>query len=219
MYKTFFSCLGNRRHFYLFVLCFLCASIAGCSGDDTSPSTTRCAGGISMPDAPLVKYSLVAVGNAGNNSDTTGFGGVAYPYQIGQYGVTIAQYTQFLNAVAKTDRFELYDANMASDLNIAGISRSGSPGTYTYTIMINDGLSSNRPIAYVNWFNAARFANWMSNGQPSGPQSATTTENGAYDLSNASNGIAVTKNECNPNTNTAVAFWIPSENEWYKAAY
>jgi len=219
MYKKFFSCLGNHRRFYLLALGFFCASIAGCSSDDTSSRTTSCAGGISTPDAPLVQYSLVTVGNAGNNPDTTGFGAVAYPFQIGQYDVTIAQYTQFLNAVAKTDRFELYDANMASDLNIAGISRSGSPGNYTYAVMINDGLSSNRPIAYVNWFNAARFANWMSNGQPTGPQSASTTENGTYDLSNASNGIAVAKNECNPNTNTAVAYWIPTENEWYKAAY
>ncbi len=113
--------------------------------------------------------------------------------------------------MAKTDRFELYDANMASDLNIAGISRSGSPGNYTYAVMINDGLSSNRPIAYVNWFNAARFANWMSNGQPTGPQSASTTENGTYDLSNASNGTRplITPKTMHPHRYRVTTFMRP----------
>jgi len=59
----------------------------------------------------------------------------------------------------------------------------------------------------------------MSNGQPSGSQSSSTTENGAYDLSTAANGMAVPKNTCNPNTGAAVAYWIPTENEWYKAAH
>ena len=37
-----------------------------------------------------------------------------------------------------------------------------------------------RPITYMSWSDAARFANWVSNGQPSGPAGLATTENGVY---------------------------------------
>jgi len=194
-------------------------SIVGCSNSDSSSTSSNCSGGFTQPAAPSVQYSLVTIGNPGNSADTTGFGAVNYAYQIGKYDVTIAQYTAFLNTVAKTDTNSLYNTNMTTDLNIAGIARSGTSGSYVYSVMNNGGDSSNKPIAYVSWFNAARFANWMSNGQPSGSQSSSTTENGAYDLSTAANGMAVPKNTCNPNTGAAVAYWLPTENEWYKAAY
>ena len=194
-------------------------SIVGCSNSDSSSTSSNCSSGFTQPAAPSVQYNLVTVGNPGNSADTTGFGSVSYSYQIGKYDVTIAQYTAFLNAVAKTDANGLYNTNMTTDLNIAGITRSGTSGSYIYSVMNNGGDSSNKPIAYVSWFNAARFSNWMSNGQPSGSQSSSTTENGAYDLSTAANGMAVPKNTCNPNTGAAVAYWIPTENEWYKAAH
>jgi len=80
-------------------------------------------------------------------------------------------------------------------------------------------MRSNRPITYVNWFDSARFANWMANGQPTGAQSSTTTENGAYNVNGATSGTAPAKNVTNPNTSAAPTFFIPNENEWYKAAY
>jgi sulfatase modifying factor 1 len=166
-----------------------------------------------------IAYELVSVGNPGNADDATGFGGVAYAFRIGKYAVTIGQYAAFLNAVAATDTYALYDASMSSDLNSAGISRSGSPGSYTYGAMDNDGSSTNRPITYVSWFDAARFANWMANGQPRGAQDETTTENGAYALNGATSGVAVVRNAVNPNTGAAPTYFIPLEDEWYKAAY
>jgi sulfatase modifying factor 1 len=161
-----------------------------------------------------ITYDLVPVGDAGNAADTTGYGAVAYEYQIGKYDVTIGQYTAFLNAVAATDTHGLYDLSMGTDLNVAGISRAGASGSYVYSAINNGGDSSNRPITYVNWGAAARFANWMANGTPSGLQSHSTTENGAYTMSSGG-----TRNATNPNTGSAPIFFIPSENEWYKSAY
>jgi len=164
---------------------------------------------------PEVVIQWVPVGDSGNANDPlTGslYGGVDHEYRIGAYEVTIGQYAKFLNAVAVTDTYGLYNQAMGTDLNVAGISRSGSPGSYTYTVMNNGGDSSNRPITYVSWFNAARFANWMHNGQPTGLQRATTTEDGAYTLNGATSGFA-------PTRNAAAQFAIPTENEWYKAAY
>ena len=170
-------------------------------------------------EAAPVNYQMVAVGDAGNPADANGLGAVGYAYAIGKYDVTIGQYTAFLNAVAKTDTYDLYDGRMATDLNVAGISRSGAAGSWAYAVIDNGGSSANRPITYVSWFDAARFANWMANGQRSGSQSGVTTENGAYTLGGAVSGAAPALNATNPNTAAAPTFWIPTENEWYKAAY
>ena len=167
--------------------------------------------------AGAVSIDMVTVGNAGNANDTGGglIGAVAYDYQIGKYDVTIGQYTSFLNAVAKTDTYSLYNSSMGTDLNIAGISQTGGSGSYTYSVL----GSANRPITYVSWWDSARFSNWMANGQPTGAQTSTTTENGAYNVNGATSGIAVAKNATNPNTSAAPTFFIPNQNEWYKAAY
>ena len=173
--------------------------------------------------------AMVTVGNPGNAADaragTDSFGGatygaVAYSYKIGTYDVTVAQYTAFLNAVAATDTYELYDAQMALDTdytgNISLITRFGSSGSYTYAVA---GSMGNRPIVFVSWFDCARFSNWISNGQPSGAQISTTTENGAYTLNGATSDNNVAQNATNPNTGLAPTHRLPTENEWYKAAY
>ncbi len=100
-----------------------------------------------------VTIQTVHVGDRGNandspaNSNTTnGTGGVAYSYNIGKYDVTLTQYTAFLNAVAHSDPNSLYSNFMATDLNVAGISRSGTSGSYSYSV-IGDVAASQRPIS------------------------------------------------------------------------
>ena len=153
----------------------------------------------------LVTIETVTVGDAGNAADTTiaCFGAVADVFAIGKYEVTIGQYTTFLNAVAATDTYSLYNPGMTTDQNVAGITRAGSSWSFSYSAIGSD----NRPITYVSWFGAARFANWMNNGATTG----ASTETGAYTLNGATSGI-ITKNE-------GATWWIPAEDEWYKAAY
>ena len=166
-----------------------------------------------------IRLDLVTVGDANNSTDPlTGFGAVDHKYQISTKAITIGQYTRFLNAVARKDPHHLFNPSMQSDLNIAGIKRTGRSGRYHYSVIDNTGSSADRPITYVSWFDAARFANWMSNGQRIGKQSRATTEDGAYALHAAWKG-APAKNTINPNTGASPSFYVPSENEWYKAAY
>ena len=166
--------------------------------------------GISPPSAnsapvtpALLAMSMVTVGDAGNAADTTSYGAVSYSYQIGKYDVTGSQYTAFLNAVGSTDTYGLYNASMGTDTHVAQISRSGTAGTYTYAVMNGTG---SRPITYVSWWDGVEFANWMSNGQPSGAQTSTTTENGAYNVNGATSGNAVAANATNPNTDPLPKF-------------
>ena len=68
-------------------------------------------------------------------------------------------------------------------------------------------------MTYVSWFDAARYCNWEHNECPTGVQDASTTERGAYTLDGANEGgLDITRNP-------GAKYWIPSEDEWYKAAY
>jgi len=157
-----------------------------------------------------ITIPTVAVGNPGNAPGLTGYGSVGYSYSIGTYEVTAGQYTAFLNAVAATDTNALYNTTMAFLISGDGIRRTGSSGGYQYTV---HPVLVNRPVTFVSFWDAARFANWLHNGQPTGLQSAATTEDGAYTLTPA--GI-------DANTITRNAGWqwaVTSEDEWYKAAY
>lgn len=175
--------------------------------------------------APLV-IETVTIGNPGNpgeqsritSSDYNFYGGVAYTFAIGKYEVTAGEYTVFLNAVASTDAHGLYDTRMDYDAdatrNGCNIKRDGSPGSYTYSVAPD---WANRPVNYVSWADAVRFVNWLHNGQPTGVQDATTTEDGSYFL----NGIHESNDGQLENvTRKPGATWvIPTEDEWYKAAY
>lgn len=182
--------------------------------------------GIPRSFVPPPFYDMVLVDNPGNTADTTGYGSVAYNFHIGKNHVTIGQYTEFLNAVAKSDPRTLYNSSMNSDQRIRGIERAGSDGSYVYTVVGPNGTNpvgaqsaANRPITFVSWFDAARFANWMSNGRPTGSAGSTTIDDGAYNLGSSTTGTAPAKNLTNPNTGAAPTFYIPTEDEYYKAAY
>ena len=153
----------------------------------------------------VLTMDYVSVGHAGNAADpTTGFGAVAYDYQIGKYEVTNAQYGVFLNAVdpGGTNTKDVYNANMGSNARGGITYTAGAASGAKYTIRTNMG---DKPVNFVSWYDAARFTNWLHNGQGSG-----STETGAYTL-DLNIGL-ITKN-------VGATVYLPSENEWYKAAY
>ena len=78
----------------------------------------------------------------------------------------------------------------------------------------------NKPVNWVSWYDQVRFCNWLHNGQPSGLQDGSTTEDGAYTLAGATSiGTGSDPTHGANGRNAGALFWLPSENEWYKAAY
>jgi formylglycine-generating enzyme required for sulfatase activity len=166
---------------------------------------------IAAPVSAQVTFEWVTVGNPGNAEDPfnsgfiPGIGSVADEYRIAKHEVTNDQYAEFLNAVAATNTNGLYSTGMDSDAR-GGITQSGLSGSFTYSVKANMG---NKPVNFVSFFDAMRFVNWLHNGQPTGAQGAGTTEEGVYTISN---GVSETRA-------ASAQFFIPTENEWYKAAY
>jgi len=170
----------------------------------------------------LASLSFVTVGNPGNVADpSTGYGAVGYTYQMGKYDVTLAQYTAFLNAVAKTDTYGLYNSYMGSDYPTQGISQSGSQGSLSYSVTGSATGAANMPAFDVTWGDAARFCNWLDNGQPTtGVENSTTTEDGAYALNGAiTNSQLMAVASPSHSGAGAATYFLPSENEQYKAMY
>ena len=162
----------------------------------------------------MITIDTVSVGDANNGNDTTtGFGGVSYNYYVGTHEVTNSQYVSFLNAVdaSGSNPNSIYNASMGSN-NRGGISFNSSAASGSmYSTKTN---FANKPVNYVSFWDAARFANWLTNGQGSGD-----TETGMYNLNGITNpaNTSVTRQLDFSLGQNGVA--ISSENEWYKAAY
>jgi sulfatase modifying factor 1 len=173
--------------------------------------------------ARAVVIQTVPVGSPGNAPDTrvmttdgtSGYGAVPYNYRIGTYDVTIAQYAEFLNAKASVaDPYGLWNLEMGEVGNPdAGINRAGS-GPYSYSV--KSGFA-NKPVLYVDFHNAVRFVNWLQNGQGNGD-----TESGTYTITGGASGTVLVPDGTQRMTwaTTNSFHWLlPSENEWYKAAF
>jgi formylglycine-generating enzyme required for sulfatase activity len=75
------------------------------------------------------------------------------------------------------------------------------------------------PVVDVDYWDTLRFVNWMNNGEGN-----ASTETGAYALTGGNtDGYGTPSNAssllANPQHNAGAKVWLPSENEWYKAAY
>jgi formylglycine-generating enzyme required for sulfatase activity len=162
----------------------------------------------SIANAGIIEW--VTVGDPGNTADTApaGFGAVATSFRIMKFEFTNQQYTDFLNSVdsSGTNPYSVYNTSMGSNAR-GGIAFTpgNAPGS-KYEIRTDMG---DKPVNYVSWFDAARVANWLMNGATS----SSDTETGAYTLvGGQTTGTA-------PAVNSNATFYLPTEDQWYKAAY
>ncbi|MCE2815505.1 MAG: SUMF1/EgtB/PvdO family nonheme iron enzyme [Planctomycetaceae bacterium] len=137
---------------------------------------------------------FVTIGNPNNAADTKGSpssaGAVGYEYGIGKFEVS-------------EDMIEKYNANF---------------GTANNLVITKDTRGTAKPATSVSWNEAARFVNWLN----------TSTGNQAaykFTTSGVNDNIALwTSGDAgydvnNKYRNSLAKYFLPSYNEWYKAAY
>lgn len=168
--------------------------------------------------ADVIVPDMVHVGDVGNAAYTgnpefpgpVGVGSVNHYYLIGRTEVTNTEYAAFLNAIGQQNANGVYNANMGvtSTGTFGGIIQGGTSGSFTYTTAAG---FENKPVNWVTWFSAARYVNWLENGQPV-DASGAAVNSGAYNVGTATSGNIVTR--------TAGSTWyLPSASEWFKAAF
>jgi hypothetical protein len=139
---------------------------------------------------------FVPIGSPGNPADTTGdpnpAGSVPYSYRIGKYEIS----EQMIDKV-----------NALGNLGIT-----------------KDTRGPDKPATSIDWFEAARFVNWLNE---------STGHTPAYKFVNVigpRGGVIGTEfalwepsdvgyNSCNLFRNRFAKYFLPSADEWYKAAY
>jgi formylglycine-generating enzyme required for sulfatase activity len=137
---------------------------------------------------------FVTIGNPGNAADTTGdpnpAGRVNYVYNIGKYEVS---------------RGMIEKANAA-----------GSLGITLYDMSSSGGNGANRPATGVSWNEAARFVNYLNTSK--GYQAAYNfTTSGVNDnITMWGTGLYSGSNQFR---HKDAYYFLPSRDEWYKAAY
>jgi formylglycine-generating enzyme required for sulfatase activity len=150
--------------------------------------------------ANAFSIEFVQIGNLGNAADTSGnpnpAGSVSYTYNIGKYEIS---------------RDMINKANALGGLNITMADFSVS----TPTIPYRGGNGADRPAPGISWYDAARFVNYLNT---SSDRSAAYKfdVNGSFQLwSSSDDGY----NANNKFRNSKALYFLPSVDEWYKAAY
>jgi formylglycine-generating enzyme required for sulfatase activity len=137
---------------------------------------------------------FVTIGNPGNAADTTGApnpaGAVAYEYGIGKFEVS-------------EDMIEKYNANF---------------GTANSLVITHDNRGTAKPATSISWNEAARFVNWLNTS--TGHQAAYKfTTSGVNDNIELWTSGEAGYDASNLYRNSLAKYFLPSYNEWYKAAY
>lgn len=157
---------------------------------------------------------FVHIGDEGNHSDTTGYGSVGYCYYMSKYPLTNYEYSQFLNAIDPEgyNPQGIYHWKMTDHILGGIIFDLNADNGKKYAVKPH---MQNKPVNFINWFDCARYCNWLHNKKPiftSTSNAANSINSGAYEVGTNIKGNTVAKN-------SNAKYHIPTEDEWYKAAY
>ena len=140
----------------------------------------------------VFEIEFVTIGDPGNVADTTGD-----PNPAG--------------AVAYTYRIGKYEISEAMiDAANAISAATGNPLGITH-----DGRGPNKPATRVSWFEAAQFVNWLNTNKGATP-AYKFDDQGDFQLWETSD---VGYDPDNRFRNTEARYFLPSADEWYKAAF
>jgi formylglycine-generating enzyme required for sulfatase activity len=155
------------------------------------------------------QFTIDFVGISGATNPSSGilasysyfiFTGVANDYRMGTYEITNDQWNKFTAAYGTV---------------------TGSP-SYAYDGSFYDHGTgtTNVPTNRVSWYEAAQFTNWLNTSTGNQAAYKFTGTQGTGDYTFAAWSTTDTGYDAgNPYRNTAAKYYLPTEDEWVKAAY
>lgn len=142
------------------------------------------------------QFSIQFVSISGDTNPSSGYGIVNNDYRIGKYEITNSQWDKFKAAYGP----------------VTGTPAGGYDGTTFWT-------GANIPANTVSWYEAAQFVNWLNTStghQPAykftGTQGTSNYALGLWSASEAAGGTNLYRHK-------DAFYFLPTENEWVKAAY
>jgi len=143
------------------------------------------------------QFTLNFVPISGATNPTSGYGIVNHDYRMGTYEITNDQWNKFTASL--------------------GMPVTGADGGYGYSSYFT-GL--NQPTDSVSWFEAAQFVNWLNTSTGNQPAYNFTGTQGTGNYTFAVwSSTDPGYDAGNPYRNQAAKYYLPTENEWVKAAY
>ncbi len=216
MAEPSFNARWTRNRARAIALPFHIALTAGASADVPSAPT-------GAPATTEYGIEFITIGKpnnppyAGNDPEYPGFnagrGSVSYEYRIGRYEITTAQWMEFVNTFSTQGDEYFFFAQPSSWGATHDFSYAGPGRRWRLDETRPDPAMS--PVLGIDWRTAARFVNWLNNGKSSDP---ATLDYGAYDASTFTDNPDGTFNDQVAHSPGA-RFWIPSLDEWLKAAH
>jgi hypothetical protein len=161
-----------------------------------SPTPTPISGGTTETfgtGSNSFTIDFVKIGYPNNSNDWTGFGWVPYSYRMGKYTISQRQ-----------------------------VKLAGRNGLENVT---SSGWGDEQPATSISWYEMAAYVNWLNTSQGYPSAYNLTFTNGAWSMSlwpttpDTNGNVAWTLGGTNLYRNANCVYFLPSENEWYKAAY
>ena len=146
------------------------------------------------------QFTIDFVPISGATNPTSGYGIVNHDYRMGTYDITNDQWNKFTASL--------------------GVPVTGADGGYNNSFHDFGTGTINVPANNVSWFEAAQFVNWLntSTGHQAAYKFTGTQGNSSYTFavwSSTDTGYDAN----NPYRNKNAFYFLPTENEWVKAAY
>jgi len=198
---------------------WFCAAAVRTAYADPIPLTPRAvASGAQISTSQGIEFVTIgATGNAawqGNGTQgdrAIGRGSVPYEYRIGRMEVTTAQWVEFFNAAFDRPVSERLP-NLIPPQFWGGVGTAPTvPGGLRWRVPAGAEL---RPVTQIDWRMSAMYCNWLHNDKRTDRDAFF---NGAYDILTFTYTGDVFNDQ--PAHNPDARFWIPTWDEWLKAAH
>jgi len=169
---------------------------------------------------PNYDFDWATIGDPGNRAypgdefgQLAGRGSVDYEYRIGRTEVTTAQWMEYVNTFStQSDELRSFGTPFAWG---AVVDESYSGPRQRWVLSSSFGDAGRVGVFGITWRQAAEYVNWLDNNKSS---DLSAIQNGAYDTSTFAtlpDGSFTDQATHNPDAK----FWIPTQDEWLKAAH